>query len=203
MLVSELVPLIKQTLKPKEISLFSNILTVYGYTSHDSNVLEFYTKIAENFEWFADKSKIPAAWRASSARTNYQILTKVLTVCEELQTQLGSELVERIKININKYRSILAKQKDEQPKPAPKQVQVQVLKDDESENESDVEEPVAEPVVMSDVMTTKVYYLQEENKSLQKKLQKQIEICKSQLDTQKKLMDIIKEQEELIRTLMD
>lgn len=207
MLISELIPLIKQTLKPKEISLFSNILTVYGYTSHDSNVLEFYTKIAENFDWFADKSKIPAAWRASSARTNYQILTKVLTVCEELQNQLGSELVERIKTNINKYRSLLAKQTEEEPKKQPtlarKPVQVQVLKQDAVNEDEDDEDNEVQPVEMSDMMTTKVYYLQEENKSLREKLQKQIEISVAQLETQRKLMEIIKEQEELLRKIID
>lgn len=215
MLVSELIPLIKPALKPREITLFNNVLTIYGWSSHDSNVVEFYKKVAENYEWFADKSKIPAAWRASSARTNYQILTKVLTVCEDLQHKLGTELIEHIKTNINKYRSFLAKQQDEQPKtvqvqtqaqnPAPKQVQV--LKQEDVSEDSDVEDDIKSNIVlpseMSDMMTTKVYYLQEENESLRKKLQKQIEITVSQLDTQKKLLDIIKEQEELLRKIID
>lgn len=220
MLISDLIPLIKPTLKQKEISLFSNILTVYGYSSHDSNVLEFYKNIGENFEWFADKSKIPATWRVSSARTNYQILTKVLTVCEELRNKLGSQLVEQVKTNINKYRSLLAKQKDEQPKQvqtqktqpqksSPKHVQV-IKQDDASEDafddDTDVEEALeAEETSpeMIHMLKNKIYNLQEENSSLQKKLQIQTEITMSQLDTQAKLMDIIKEQEELLRKVID
>jgi hypothetical protein len=231
MLVSELIPLIKPALKPREITLFNNVLTIYGYSSHDSNVIEFYKKVAENYEWFADKSKIPAAWRVSSARTNYQIVNKVLTVCEDLQNKLGTELIKHIRTNVNNYRSLLANQNEAESKkeqaqiqkPAPKATQkpLQVLKHEEDsvdsvdsvdsddsdvEEESEtgeIEEPIVQPTEMSDMMTTQLYYLQEENKSLQKKLKKQIEISMSQLDTQKKLMDIIKEQEELLRKIID
>lgn len=206
MLVSDLIPLIKPVLKQKEISLFSNILTLYGYSSHNSNVVEFYKNIGENYEWFADKSKIPTTWRASSARTNYQIVTKVLTVSEDLQNTLGPQLIEQIKTNINKYRSHLAKDKDEPHKQV--QTQVQVLKKDEtSDDDTDVEEAAPEAKETSPEMIhmlkNKIYNLQEENKSLHKKLQIQSEITMSQLETQAKLMDIIKEQEELLRKVMD
>lgn len=70
--------------------------------------------------------------------------------------------------------------------------------DDEQEKEYETES-ITSTTVMSGVVAEKAYSLQEENKSLRKKLQKQIQICVCQLDTQKKLIDIIKEQEELIR----
>lgn len=144
LLIKDIVPFLQTHFEAlnsgkKKFNVFKKILEGFGYTSHDSDIIQFFTMIGDDYETFTDRSKYPRSWNFGSTKTNIATINLAIE-CEQVKTALG-ELHEKVKQNVNRFQQELRRQMDETPVEVPPQqvTAVNMNVEDSLEGDSDDE----------------------------------------------------------------
>ena len=124
LLIKDIVPFLQThfealNMGKKKFNVFKKILEGFGYTSHDSDIMQFFRMIGDDYETFTDRSKYPGSWNFGSTKTNIATINLAID-CEEVKSALG-ELYEKVKQNVNRFQQELRRQMEETPVEVPLQ----------------------------------------------------------------------------------
>lgn len=141
LLIKDIVPFLQTHFEAlnsgkKKFNVFKKILECFGYASHDSDIMQFFTMIGDDFDAFTDRSKYPRSWNFGSTKTNIATINLAID-CEQVKTAIG-ELYEKVKHNVNRFQQELRRQMEETPVEVPLQQVTAVNNTDLDERDDDI-----------------------------------------------------------------